>query len=63
MTNTEDRQRRLNIQLIGTPEEENQSKERNAVKTIIQKHFYEIKKYLRLHFESAQCVPENINSE
>lgn len=63
MTNTEARQRRLKIQMIGTCEEENQRTEQR-VKTYFKKIFLKLKKKnkkLRLHFAKAKYVPENIN--
>lgn len=54
MTNTEARQRRLKIQMIGTREEENQSTEQR-VKTYFKKIFLKLKKKTKNKTETTFC--------
>lgn len=54
MTNTEARQRRLKIQMIGTREEENQRTEQR-VKTYFKKIFLKLKKKTKNKTETTFC--------
>ena len=56
MTNTENRQRKYDMRVMGDPTKENQSKKtEEIIKTIIPVHFPERKDW-KLHTERSHCI-------